>query len=404
MTDRRERMMRKMFAVCGLLALLLCLSVNNIEAAKDDKGKDAESQGTSTAWTKISGGSTPESLPFKKRRHTLKVAFKEGHEPDIRIKITKIKYHKKVLGPGETNPVEVAVSATGPGTASDVTLPTDIDWSKDVEVETTTYHKDGPIQPPVDTVEYDVSWYDAEGDILAAVEVGGDAVVAVDEEEPVTLFDIAEEKLGLDSTDFETPDLMVWCHDSINSGELRFCPVGQFRFTSLPDTAHIHIFDVDGNDLSATTVAVDYMQLTARGDLSFILNVTGTTSPLGIIVRDVEVTKRRRELKARLHRRRQCYSPPAIRSLPDRQRRYPAEQLADNVLDSGIRLGLRDGGGRGQRRPHRYRRYDRCSKRRRQLRLHRVYRDRGRVGRCNQERQAGLARCFRRCLRSRRER
>lgn len=280
--------MKKVILLCGLLALFLCCAVIPANA-KDDKGKDAEGQESSDAWTKVHEG-IAEAKPHWKNRKKVKVAFKEKKNEGLRIKITRIKYHKDPLPAGQTNPVTVGLSGDGPDQASRADLPSDIDWKQDVEIETTLYNGADDQTTPVGRVEYNFKWLDAGGEEVVALELGGDAVVAIDEEEnPVTVFDIAQEQLSLDSSDFETPDLVLWCHDPINSGELRFCPVGEFRFTSLPDSENIYVFDEHGNDLSAN-VGVESMQLTARGDLSFALAVTGTTPPLGIIVRGVEVT------------------------------------------------------------------------------------------------------------------
>jgi hypothetical protein len=281
-------MLRSTVWLAAVIVIAACAVVVPVDVQAEKK---AEGQDGATGWSEVHNGEPSNERDAKRKK--IKVVFKEKKNQGLRIKITKIKYHKDPppAAPA-TNPVTVTLTSTPAGQANEADLPTDIDWDEKVEIETTLYDDTATVQTPVGRAEYDFQWLDVNGDACVGIEVGGDTVVSIPggEDPPLTVLDVAEDLLELSASDFETPDLIMWSREPINDGEILFCPVGQFRFTSVVDVDNVLVFDKNGNSLRDTVVTIDAIELTARGDLKLTIVVDGTSPPLAIMVRGVEVT------------------------------------------------------------------------------------------------------------------
>jgi hypothetical protein len=296
-------------SLMGIAALLLCCSVTNptVIQADDDPtpptsptevqlprdNTKAIPQDASNGWTKIEPGSSDSQKEKAKRAKKIKVALKkkqDGKLPPEEIVIRKIGYYKKNTNPPEYVEEDITSVGSANQSAADIEIPADADTSKPIYVRVYAQKKaDHSAVVPEETLNKDFAYMD-DGGAIVSIEHGGGAVVSVDGEVTTTILDVAANELSLSASDFEEPDLMFWCTDLIETGEILFCPVGEFRFANAPED--IVVFDSDGADLvavGAITLGTPYV--TTRGDLALpVTHVEEEELPaFGLMARGVQV-------------------------------------------------------------------------------------------------------------------
>jgi hypothetical protein len=110
---------------------------------------------------------------------------------------------------------------------------------------------------------------------------------AVDEFPPVLEF--AEQVLGLQASEYDTPDLVLYSYAAPKVGNIVFVPMGQFRFGSTPEA--VHIFDGSGTDLASIGAISFETYVSSKGELvvSVVEVDPAMIADFAMIVRGVEV-------------------------------------------------------------------------------------------------------------------
>lgn len=288
-------------------ALLLCCCVitqpvaqNNpptpptspTEAELPKDNTKAVPQDGSNGWTKLTprAGEAAKAARAKKVKVSIK-AKAQGGMPGEKLQIRKIGYYKKNTTPPQYVEADVVSVGSGNGKAANIDIPADADTSKAIYVKVYTVDASTNLEviPAECPLNKNFVWLDDGAAAIVSIEHGGSAVCSVDGEEPTTLFELAAETLELSAGDHESPDLMFWCTDLIETGELLFCPIGQFKFSSLPEA--VHIVDATGADLvQEGLMNVGEWYITPRGDLALPIEYVSEELPaFGMIVRGVAV-------------------------------------------------------------------------------------------------------------------
>lgn len=290
-------------------ALLLCCCVvtqpvaqNNpptpptspTEAALPQDNTKAIPQSSSNGWTKLTPSSRTNDAGKVAKAKKIRVATKarpEGGMPSETIQIRRIGYYKKNTNPAQYVEVDVTSVQSSNGKVSNIDIPADADTSKAIYVKVYTVDPSSGLEvvPEDDPLNKNFRYLNDGGEAIVSIEHGGSAVCSVDGESPTTIFELAAETLEISAGDYESPDLMFWCTDLIETGELLFCPIGQFKFSGLP--AAYHIVDATGTDLvQAGLLNVGDWYITPRGDLALPIETVSEDLPaFGMIARGVAV-------------------------------------------------------------------------------------------------------------------
>lgn len=252
-------------------------------------------QDGSHGWTKITPGASENQKDKAKRAKQIKVRLKkkDGELPAEEIVIKQIGYYKKNTGtPGTYIEAEVTSVGSANGSEANIDIPADADTSKPIYVKTYSQKKSDHTEVvPAERWNKDFEYLDDGAETIVSIETGGGAVVSVDGEVTTTILDVAANELSLSASDYSEPDLMFWCTDVIETGEVLFCPVGEFTFGSTPE--EVLVFDSAGTDLTSTgAIALGTPYVTTRGDIAVPVTSVdaGELPAFGMMLRGAEVS------------------------------------------------------------------------------------------------------------------
>lgn len=314
---------------CSLLLLFACAAIPNGKVAfagdgtagspivvPTDENNETSAEGDEGAsWI---NPKTDDATPPKPIAHKFRLKQKSHwvgsgkHEVQPRaVKITKITYTDDQVPPVEHTVDVSAVSSGGsvanPDNTSDISVaqietavaqsqappPTHkVDWTKKIKI--TYEHRGANGQASGTDKPVEVNWLAVSdlGKEFVSIETGPGATIWCATAAQVTMLEFLEAR-ALSPETFEAPDLMFYSHSAPKVGDVRFVPLGQFSFTSVPEA--VRLYDGEGTVLDTehggSVITLGNASLSSKGELVIpITDIDSAPDDFVMIVRGAEIT------------------------------------------------------------------------------------------------------------------